>query len=262
MVVPIFLFFVMNILFFIEILRFQGRLTAALQQAGDQVREYAYYQSFAAPDSGSGGEPSELSGGVSLALTESFVRGRVSQLLGEKYLKNSPLKGMISYLGSSVLTDGGLVELHARYRVRPFIPVVAYRGFFMEAVCFGHAWVGYEPGSFRIETVPGHGGEDTVYVARTGVVYHTDPLCPYLHPDMRLVPAEQLSELRANDGHIYYPCEVCHPASEGMVLVAPDGDRYHSDPACTAIHREFHEETVETAHSHLRPCPRCGRPEE
>ena len=256
LVLPLFLFFIMNILFFVEVLRFQGRLTAALQQAGDQVREYAYYTRYAVGTSEGG---SGLPSGTSFVLTETFVRGKVNQLLGESYLKNSPLKGSISYLGSSVMSGNDLVELHARYRVRPFIPVIAYGTYSMEACYLGHAWVGYTPGSFQIREETAAGDDtDSVYVARTGIVYHKDPLCPYLHPDMRWVPVGQLSELRANDGSIYHPCECCHPAAEGMVLVAPDGTRYHSDPDCTAIHKEYHEETLGEAREHLRPCPRCG----
>ncbi len=267
MVLPLFLFFVLNILFIIEMLRFESRLTAALQQAGDQVREYAYYTRYAAPETAGSGDgqgtdaDGGLSEGASFALTESFVRGRVAQLLGAAYLKNSPLKGSISYLGSSVLTDGGRVEIHAHCRLRPFIPVIAYRGFTLEAVYMGHAWTGYRPGSFRTEST-GSGDGDTVYVARTGIVYHTDPLCPYLHPDLHWVPAESLSGLRADDGSIYHPCESCRPGPEGTVLVAPAGNRYHSDPHCTAIYKEYHEESREEAQGHLRPCPRCGHGQE
>ena len=41
--VPLFLFFVMNLLFIFDSIRLQSGLQAALQQAGEQVCEAAYY---------------------------------------------------------------------------------------------------------------------------------------------------------------------------------------------------------------------------
>ena len=46
--VPLFLFFVMNLLFVFEVIRLQSGLQAALQQAGEQVCEAAYYTRFGA----------------------------------------------------------------------------------------------------------------------------------------------------------------------------------------------------------------------
>ena len=104
----------------------------------------------------------------------------------------------------------------------------------------------------------GDAADDKVIVAENGVVYHTDPDCVYLRPDVREVDADDLGQLRANDGSIYYPCEYCHPSSEGTVYITPDGNRYHSTSSCSRITRTTHEETTEEAAGHLRPCPKCG----
>ena len=47
--VPLFLFFVMNLIFVFEAVRLQSGLQAAVQQAGEQVCEAAYYTRYAVP---------------------------------------------------------------------------------------------------------------------------------------------------------------------------------------------------------------------
>ena len=268
---PLFLFFMLNLLFLVEVLRFQGRVTAALQQAGDQVREYAYYTRFAAeggpaPEEGAAAaaSPGGMGGqAASVILTQGFVRSRVAEHLGHPYMENTCLSGHLSYLGSSILTDSDRVELLASWRVRPFIPVIAWPPFRMQARYYGHAWTGYGPGGYLGGEAAGEGGSgEEVYVARTGIVYHTDPECPYLHPAMQWVDAGELGHLRAEDGEIYHPCETCHPSPEGVVLVSPHGSRYHCDPRCSAIRKEFAEVPLAEAQEHLRPCPKCGTTEE
>jgi hypothetical protein len=46
------------------------------------------------------------------------------------------------------------------------------------------------------------------------------------------------------------------------VLVSPHGSRYHCDPRCSAIRKEFTEVPLTEAQEHLRPCPKCGTTEE
>lgn len=265
LVLPLFLFFMLNLLFLIEVQRFEGQLAAALREAGDQVREYAYYTRFAGgedPPAGSGGAGGEDTAGARLGsavLTQGFVRNRVSEQLGRQYMENTCLSGHISYLGSSVLAGNDRVELVATWKVRPFIPVIAYAPFRMQLRYCGHAWTGFGAGDYMgAQPEDGAGSGEEVYVARTGIVYHTDPLCPYLHPSMQWVDADALEHLRAEDGEIYHPCETCRPPAGGMVLVSPHGSRYHCDPQCAAIHKEFTEMPLEEAKEHLPPCPKCG----
>ena len=66
--VPLFLFFMMNLLFLFETVRLQSGLQAALQQTGEQVCEAAYYTRFASgKEAEGGGENGEA---VSLLMSE------------------------------------------------------------------------------------------------------------------------------------------------------------------------------------------------
>lgn len=265
---PLFLFFIFNVLFLLDAVRLQSNMTAALQQAGDQIGEYAWYRDYAVPGEGGrggGGGNVEIPAAAGDIFSLAFVPAVVSRNLGSEYLNNTCLRGGaggISYLGSHVLNGNDIVELHADYVTRPFIPVLKGPDIAVRSTYYGHAWTGYEIGSGTGDSADSHGDapseEGHVIVAQNGVVYHTDPDCVYLKPRVRGVDASELGHLRANDGSIYHACEYCHPSPDGTVYVTPDGNRYHSSPDCSRISRTTHEETEEEAAGHLRPCPKCG----
>ncbi len=276
---PLFLFFFFNVIFLLDVVRLESSVTSALQQTGDQICEYAWYREYALSGSGSssgeGGASSEgasgkSAGGIDIPgaagdiLSMAYVSGEVKKSLGSDYMENTCLRGGsrgISYLRSHILSGDGIVEIHADYRTRPFIPILNGPDLSVRCTYYGHAFTGYEIGSGIGSDSGGEGdapSEGNVIVAENGVVYHTDPDCVYLKPRVREVDASELKKLRANDGSIYHPCEYCHPSPEGRVFITPDGNRYHSSKNCSSLKRTTHEETVEEAGSHLRPCPKCG----
>lgn len=262
---PLFLFFFFNILFLLDVVRLQSRVTAALQQAGDRICEYAWYREYAAGGgSGDGSQETLIPGAAGDILSLAYVSGEVRDHLGSSYMNSTCLRGGsggISCLHSRILSGNSLVEIHADYKTRPFIPILCGPDLSIRSTYYGHAFTGYDIGGEAGSESGGKGeGTDTahVIVAENGVVYHTDPDCVYLKPRVRQVDASALRDLRADDGSIYHPCEYCHPSPEGKVYVTPDGDRYHSTEHCSRLARTTHEETAEQAEGHLRPCPKCG----
>lgn len=265
LVLPLFMFFFCNVLFLLDVVRLQSRVTAALQQAGDRICEYAWYPEFAA---GSGGSDGGGGGGVQIPqaagniLSAAWASGELRSHLGGDYMNHTCLRGGsggISLLHSRILDGNGIVELNADYRTRPFIPVLSGPDFRIRSTYYGHAWTGYEGGDGGGGEAGGDSqGNEEVIVAEHGVVWHTDPDCVYLKPRIRAVNASSLKHLRANDGSIYHPCEYCHPSPSGKVYIAPDGNRYHSSADCSRITRTTHTETAEEAAGHLHPCPKCG----
>jgi len=270
LVLPLFLFCICNIIFLLDVVRLQSRVTAALQQTGDQICEYAWYREYAAGGTaGSEGGGTSPGGGIEIPqsagdiLSLAFVSGSVRSHLGTEYMNGTCLRGGssgLSFFGSRILSGNDIVEIQADYRTRPFIPVLSGPDLKLRSIYYGHAWTGYEIGSGTGEPGDGAGASqnDHVIVAENGVVYHTDPDCVYLNPRVREVKASDLGHLRADDGSIYHPCEYCHPSKSGNVYITPDGDRYHSSRHCSRLTRTTHEETMEEAASHLHPCPKCG----
>lgn len=272
LVLPLFLFCVFNIIFLLDVIRLQSRVTAALQQTGDRICEYAWYREYAAPGGGGEGRADTEGGGAGIdipgaagdILSLAFVSGGVKSHLGSEYMNSTCLRGGsggITYFRSKILSGNDIVELRADYRTRPFIPVLSAPDLTLCSTYYAHAWTGYTIGSGPGESTDGTESDQEnsrVIVAENGVAYHTDPDCVYLNPRVREVDASDLDHLRANDGSIYHPCEYCHPSKSGKVYVTPDGNRYHNSRSCTRLMRTTHEETMEEASSHLHPCPKCG----
>ena len=75
--VPLFLFFVMNLLFVFDSIRLQSGLQAALQQAGEQICEAAYYTRYGNGD-GAAADIAEQSGAASFVFSETFIRSKVT----------------------------------------------------------------------------------------------------------------------------------------------------------------------------------------
>lgn len=266
--VPLFIFFMMNLLFIFEAVRLQSGLQAALQQAGEKVCEAAYYTKFGAPKGTGDGENTEAdsgegSGAVSLILSETYVRNKVTSYLGDAFFKHSCIVGGsagLSFAESRIMTDGGHVDIVVNCRVRPFVRIIAFPDFTMQARYSGHAWVGWTGGSGEYGNGDNGGDSGRVYVTRYGSVYHTDPGCIYLNPQIRAVPASEVSKYRSGDNSKYYPCECCRPGNKGVVYITKEGNRYHSDRNCKGLVRHTSSIEKDMARDHYRPCPKCGKP--
>ena len=265
--VPLFIFFMMNLLFVFEAVRLQSGLQAALQQAGEKVCEAAYYTKFggiqgAQQEEKAGTEAGGENRAASLILSETYVRNKVTSYLGDAFWTHSCVVGGragLSFAESRIMTEGGHVEIVVNCRVRPFVWIIAFPIFSMQARYSGHAWVGWTGGGGT--TSAGGNGDDggRVYVTRDGEGYHLDPACIFLNPRVRAVPASEVSKYRSADKSKYYPCECCKPGREGIVYITQDGLRYHSDRNCMAIVRHTSTMQENAAKEHYRPCPKCGK---
>ena len=265
LVLPLMLFFCVNVLYVTEMIRLQSNLTAALHQTGTRIGYYAYYYEFAPEGIAEAVEAIDTSGGLagavaSLAFTETYVRSQVVSLLGREYLDHTCLKGgagSISYLRSSILQDDGMVELTADYRAGPLIPLLGYAPVSLQSKYYGHAWVGYEIGGTAAAS-PEEEDEEIVYVTPSGRVYHRERGCTYLLPAVRAVAAGDLNGERNEGGGRYYACETCRPRKSGTLYVTEYGNRYHSSRNCSAIKRTVKEVKLSEVVGRMPPCSKCG----
>ncbi len=294
LVLPLFIFFMANVLYIFDMIRLQSNLFAALQQTGYQVSQYAYYYRYGVSDArqtfpgkaqeegsaagsteaggeavqetetgdaGESGDTGLSRGALSMIFSQTYVRKSVENYLGTEYLRHSCLEGgegSISYLRSSVLADDkDIVDITADYRIRPFIPILAPDSFSMQSRFYGHAWTGYARREDDAETTADE-NEEIVYVTPSGSVYHRSRDCTYLKPRVRPVPASQISSERSGDGSKYYACEECRPARTGILYITPEGNRYHSSTACSSLSREIREVPISAVRDHMRACSKCG----
>ena len=162
---PFFLFAVLNILFAVNIIGMQSRLQAAMHQVGNKMA----FAGYSYENTVSGVLPESL---VSVALSEGYARGQILEYVGRSYLEQSCVKGGsggISFAGSSVMGTDDLIDLKVSYRVRPFVELLGFDGFWMSQRYYGRAWTGYDvTGSISDITQE----DPMVYITETGEVYH------------------------------------------------------------------------------------------
>lgn len=289
LVLPLFIFFMAEILSIFDMIRLQSRFIQALHETGTQMSEYAFYvrnvpsdlMELAEQIRGGGGAGqgtdtgdaegqseektdeiiSETAGfGISLVLSEYGVRRSVEEYMGTDYLDNSCLEGgaaSVSYLRSGILRENDVIDLVADYRVKPLLPLFGLEGFSMQSRYYGHAWTGYEVSDDNPDNEE-ENNEEIVFITRTGSVYHRNRSCTYLKPQIYQVSAASLDRLRSSDGAKYYACENCRPSRTGTVVVAKYGNRYHRSSSCTSIHRDITEVKLSQVQDTMRPCSKCG----
>ncbi len=250
---PLFLFFLLNVLTAFDMLRLHGNLAAAMHQTGNQMAFYGYAYRAAA------GEEAVFTDGLdSLVMSEGYARGRVVNILGKEYLEHSCLSAGTSglhFLKSSVMENNDVIELVASYHVKPFLKIMGFPDFPMENRYYGRAWTGYDV----------TGGQDgaadsdpVVYVAKNGTVYHTARNCTYLNPSVEAVPAGTTAGLRNESGGKYEPCGRCRISQyQALVYLTAQGDRIHGSLQCPGLKRTIYAIRLSEAGGKGK-CSKCG----
>ena len=246
-VVPFFILCMINLLFGIQVVETSSRITAALHETGNNICSYGYAVQHRVGE----GVPAGVASVV-------YAAGSVSDQLGDTVEHRGGILGGrsgLNYLGSSVLTDHGIVKLSVTYALN-FPVSMGIRPFLLGTSYYGHAWVGYDGVS---AVSPATEEDPVVYITPSGTVYHMDINCRYLNPSTRSVSASSVSDLRSKDGSRYYPCEICGGGiGVGSVYVTDYGNRYHSDLYCSGIKRNI--QAVHLSEVGGRgPCSLCGR---
>ncbi|SEA29409.1 hypothetical protein SAMN02745687_02420 [Lachnospiraceae bacterium NK3A20] len=286
LVLPLYIFFMCNILYLFSVMRFQNSMACALRETGSQMSEAAWFVRYGASDlteifpgeeAGAGAGEADTGGrdgiGGALAgatanamaeatanamLSETYIRSSCEEYLGRDYMNRCCLDGgaaSVSYLRSNILSDDDTISLVADYPVRPFVPVLGPAVFTLENRYYAHAWVGYDVTHGEDAGDP---EETMVYITPTGTVYHRTRSCTYLKPSVQTIPATALGRARNDAGAKYYPCECCHPSRSGMVIITSDGNRYHSSASCPGIKRTVIEVPLSEVKDRMRACSKCG----
>lgn len=250
-VLPFFLFAVLNILFAVNIISAQSRVSAALHQVGNKMAfaGYAYEKTTGSI------LPDGLSGVV---LSQGYARGKILECVGREYLDQSCVEGGsdgVSLAGSSIMGEGDVIDLKVSYRVRPFIRLMGFEDFAMSQRYYGRAWTGYDV----------NGGADDrdvedpmVFITESGTVYHLDRNCTYLNPSVQSVRSGDLAGLRNQSGGRYYACGSCSgTGTNGQVYITEYGDSYHSRINCPGLKRTIYTVPLSQTGGRGR-CSKCG----
>lgn len=242
-VLPLFLFFVLNLSCSIELIRLHGNLQLALWETGSQMAVYGH----ALEDST-----------VASMFSYFYVQNQMIKYVGKDYLNSSPLtegaKGLIPW-ESEIFTSRDEMDLIITYQVSPWSDLVGFTSFRMANRYYGHIWNGYDISNPEEES---RLLADVVYMAENGQVYHEDRNCTHLKLSIQETTWEEAKQKRNQWGKSYTPCEKCCP-EEGTVLlyITDEGERYHSDRNCSGLKRTVFSVPRDRV-SGYRVCSRCG----
>ena len=261
-VLPLFLFFFLNLGCAMEMIRLHGNLQLAVWQIGSRLSVYGYaLESGEMPEAGAEdvGWWEDLAG---LAISSTYVRGQVVKFAGREYLDASPLTNGadgLQFWESRLLGEGGEMDIIVTYSVSPWSDLLGTISFRMANRYYGHIWNGYALSDGE-ESGGVEENQQTVYVTENGTVYHSSTECTHLRLTIRQVSAAAVGEERNESGAKYYPCERCSGGgSPGLLYITKDGKRYHFSRDCSGLKRTMNTMTLEEAQdAGYPPCSRCG----
>lgn len=244
-VLPLMLYFLLNLSCAIELIRLHGNLQLALWEVGSRLAVYGY----ALEDSD-----------VASLFTGFYIKDQVIEYAGKEYLDNSPLKSGsqdISMWESDIFSSKDKLDVIVTYSAAPWSGLAAFSSFRMANRYYAHIWNGYE-----IPDNPEQSEQelDVVYITENGEVYHEDRNCTHLVLSVSEV-SRSVAETAVNQrGKSYSPCEKCKPESINLTLyITEEGDRYHSDRNCSGLKRTVFS-ALRSSVAGYRACSRCGAP--
>ncbi len=226
---PVFMGFVVCILFFIRMVMIGWAIDTSLSETVDTM---------AVCDE----DPSVYAAGA-------LFYGKL--LSGDVKLDGAVLGGPAGVILTESSVDEKDITLTAAYRVN--LPIASFfkNGLFVYQKKSARIWNGYDP----------HEGSDSgeyVYVTPYGVAYHRSLECPYINPSIRSVARSSVSMQRNNSAHRYGACPMCKKKIGETVYITSWGDCYHGDISCSGLKRTLNMVRLNEAALKYHACPKCG----
>lgn len=265
LVLPLLLFFCIQLMSIISLIRLHSSMEAALHQTVSALSVSAYLINASEKEGISAKEGERVDRAEITALLEKgagsvFVKNQVVKKAGKEYLEHSMIQGGSSGIfvtDCQILSDNKeTIDVSIAYKVKPFVDILGFSGFTMGNRCKMKAWTGYP-----LEEKPWEKAEleeEIVYITETGTVYHKRTDCTHLKLSIQTVGLEGIGELRNQEGRKYYPCETCHPVSAGSAAyITTQGNRYHGSLECSGLKRTVYAVLISQTGGR-EPCSRCG----
>ncbi len=267
---PLFLFFFLNLGCAIELIRLHSNLEFALCDIGNSMTVYGYalseieqkfdQKSEQQLDQKSEQQPEKentlLQEIGDIAFSYAYIKNKIVDELGQQYLEESPIVNGVNglqFLESEIFDENDYFEVVVTYKIEPFSDVIGFGSFRMANRYYGHLWTGYKiPG-----TDEENADEDVVYVTKHGVVYHENRNCSYLVLSIREVSLREASESRNAKGEKYELCMLCRDIGvQRRVYITEDGENIHYTKDCIGLKRTIYA-LSRTETKEYRPCTRC-----
>lgn len=268
---PLFIYFIMVFLFFIQVFALHEHIQAAITRMGMDLSKAAYiYQDFpTAEDTLSFDfsifndefelKPSRLADELA---TEVILGYYVREVLDGRRINDSCIAGGIeglSFAGSDIYGNGDELDIVVSYKVNFPLKLFIIDDIRLTQRVRMRKWTGY-----KLPAVYGPAEEErdeqTVYITGSGSVYHTSPDCSHIKLSIRAVTGIP-DNARNESGGKYYPCELCcsgEADKNGIYYITSYGSRYHTFRECSRIKRDVRE--IKLSEVGSRPqCKRCAK---
>lgn len=274
LVMPMFLFLLIIFLYFIQVFMIQEHIQSGITRMGLGLSKTSYvYQDFYSTEEVQSFDQTifepELEIGLhemaSSIMNNSFLKLYSRNYLDEDKINQSCIKNGfegLSFYQSKILDESDCIDLVVNYSVK--IPVRLFTVDEMSMVqrVRLRGWTGKEIAAcYSInEGTDGDEDETTVYVTRTGSVYHMDRECSHINCSIQAVFGIPTG-LRNESGAKYYSCEACCSGEEnpyGTYYITPYGTRYHTRNDCSKIYRDVKAIPLSEV-GNRRKCRRCGK---
>ncbi|SFC83467.1 hypothetical protein [Butyrivibrio sp. YAB3001] len=255
-ILPLFIFFFINIIAVIDIIYVQSELEACLHQVGNETAMLAF-------DMRTGEEVLQLDeDSRAKNITEMGTLGlhavsEIRERLEDKLSGSAVMDGVksLKFSSSRIMYENDIIDIVVDYKVHPIIRLAGFKEFPVEARFYGHAWTGYDiSGGTDIN----HNEEEVVFITEHGTVYHRDSGCKYLNHKIESIRYEDIENKRNLDGAKYYSCEYCGKGiAGGNVFITNYGKKYHTRLNCPGLKRNIYAIPISEVGGRS-PCHGCG----
>lgn len=251
-VLPLFLFAIIQLLTAVDIIRASSIVESALHQTAGEMAVYGY--AYARISDGVDGLEEML---VSAALSTSYVKQQAHLQIGNSLDKSSVSGGRegLSFLQSKIMVQD-MVDLVVTYQVEPTLSLMGFSKFSMAERCRMRAWTGYD--NEKNQLLENDTDDEMVYITEHGAVYHRNSHCTHIDLSVEASVIGVVESLRNDYGEKYSPCEKCWRAGEfGGVYITSQGNRYHKSINCSGLKRTII--AIKLSETGGRPpCSKCG----
>lgn len=239
-VLPLFLFYMMTILYTLEIVRFQSDIWEALHQVSTEDGFWAYEKYY-------GKKNTEISDATQ----------RVHDYLRQQELPYLCVKDKEKGIEISKIqnyTEEGIIKMSAIYEVIPFIKCLPIGEILIEENCVMHEFIGYRgSGEDIVNRKPMY-----VYITPLGERYHYAEDCTYLKVQTMKADRKDMELLRNGSGEIYYECKMCTSTWQKTVFYTKWGNRYHGTTDCHALKKTIYIVPISEVKDRI-VCTKCNK---
>ena len=261
LVMPLYIYAVMAVTYMMQIYQIRLEVDAALYNALREQNKYNYLN-YVQKEKQNDEIINEKDININNTIVGSLsLHSVLIKNLGSEYAKGHNIKGGNS--GIKIICysyDSSTIQAAAEYSVKnPFdifgIGYIKVVQEFTYEVWLGEKYAG-DYGKDKDNT-------DSVFITRTGTVYHKTRNCPALNIDVKMVDFSQINNYRNKNGSIYYPCSKGkkykdkNESSYEYVYVTDYGVRYHRDENCSEINRTIIEISRNKV-TGMRACRLCA----